>query len=89
MRKSLLTSWVKNVYSLGIETGKTGVLLYTRKTYDRFIIQLSVNNSPVFHIFIPSLYTTLSTFKKLFIPPLNTYLYPLSTEPIIIRTKEN
>ena len=89
MPNTLFPTWVKNVYSLGMTQGIKSVSL---PTYLYLLLTrpyVTANNSMVFPSFIRSFYTPFSTIKYQILPPLNNQLYPLSTPPITIRTKEN
>lgn len=89
MLKTLSQSWVKNVYSLGIQAGIKSDNLPTRIAKVVVLVRTTVHNFPTFPTIVPTFKTVLSPLFLDNLPPLYRYLYPLSTVPITIRTKEN
>jgi len=89
MPNTFFISWVKNVYSLGMRTGITSVLLPTSptlfSTYPQTRVYKPLLSPPV----IPALPMMISTVFFIKIPLLFSYLYPFSTPLITIETKEN
>lgn len=86
MHKTPSISWVKNVYNLCAQYGKTCVRIYTAM-WVRFHQPSEVVVQPPSYTrfttrFSPILYTAIITY----LTPLNTYLSPLSTAPIISKT---
>jgi len=89
MPNTLSQAWVKNVYSLGIQAGIKSVSLPTQVVSNGLLVRSTVHNYPTFPIVLPKILSFLSTLFLDNLPPLYRQLYPLSTEPITIRTKEN
>lgn len=89
MPNPLSHTWVKNVYSLGIYTGIKSGMLPTQVEGSGLLVQSAVHNYPTFPIVLPKILSFLSTLFLDNLPPLYRQLYPLSTVPITIRTKEN
>jgi hypothetical protein len=88
MPKSIFFSWVKNVYSLGIDARKNGGRVYT---YMTVLIKNSLTSvhKPLFiPTFIPVFYPQLSTAENPTSPLLYRHLYPESTVPTIKPIKE-
>ena len=84
---SLFKTWVKNVYSLWANTWITGAYMYTAVSNSTtHPAKQRVQPSTFTHYldsFTPGLYTRKFSYFNL----LNTYLYTLSTPPIIKKTK--
>lgn len=86
---ALSTAWVKNVYSLrmdsGIARGETS-FSYTPPTpaFSRLWVQ-----SPIFTHIPLRLSAVLPTLKNTYFHLLIHHLYPVSTAPIIKKKKEN
>lgn len=82
-KNTLLSTWVKNVYSLcGTGVAKCVNLytsLYVTSTYSRTQRVKPTIFTQVLDTFPPSLYTP----KFAFLPLENSHLYTLSTAPII------
>jgi len=89
MPKSVFSAWVKNVYSLLIQEGTNGVHLPTTQTFSTYFSTKPVHKLLSLPRFIPAFPLQLSTQKITQIPLLNSYLYPLSTPPINMKTKGN
>lgn len=88
MPNTLLTTWVKNVYSLRIAGGIKSVYSYTGEVLRLYFTQQQRDKSPILPSLIPAFYTQLSTSFLRKIPLLIAWLYPQSTVPTIKRTKE-
>ena len=78
----LLFTWVKNVYSLGTQTGTTSAQLPTAHAHSDTYSHMAVHKSPVVQTFIHRFKTYLSPSKKGNFNLLNDHLYPQSTAPI-------
>jgi len=89
MPNTLLFAWVKNVYSLGIQTGITSVHSYTESLSLTHLPHQAVDKLSKLSRIVPAFPPQLSTYFLDKLPPLYNHLYPLSTEPIITKTKEN
>ena len=89
MPKTISFAWVKNVYSLrmnsGIASGES-LVSYTPPT---LALQSLWVQLPSFTQVYTHLSAVLSTAKITFFNLLNTQLYPVSTAPIIKKKKEN
>lgn len=88
MLNTLSPTWVKNVYSLRLVGGITGVWVYTDGRTIWLNQRIGVYNRPFLPLFIPTFLAVVSTFKTIFSPLLYGHLYPLSTGLIIKRNKE-
>ena len=87
--KSMLTAWVKNVYSLRIDSGVNSgypLFSYTGPTRALPAIRVQVTS---FTQVIVKFSSVLSTAKSTYFNLLNTHLYPVSTVPTIKKKKEN
>lgn len=89
MRSTLSQPWVKNVYSLGTQTGIKSVLLYPVLAHGPSITSLPVRNWGVVRRLFPTQPTLLSTLFFGYLPLLKRELYLVSTAPTIKKTKEN
>ncbi len=89
MLNSLSFVWVKNVYSLGIQTGIKSDVLCPALINDTFISSSPVNNWGVIRRFFPIQHTTLSTLFFGYLPLLKRELYLVSTVPIIKKKKKS
>lgn len=78
---TLSSTWVKNVYSLGMQTGTNSDYLYTKSSLGQQITNQPVDNSPVTPPFVQVVASLLSTLKNARFNPLYSYLYPQSTAP--------
>jgi hypothetical protein len=89
MLKTIPTAWVKNVYSLrmnsGIERGNTQVS-YTPPTLAFTSMWVK---APSYTQVSTMFSSVLSTLKNAILPLLITDLYPVSTAPTIKKKKEN
>lgn len=89
MSSTLSTTWVKNVYSLrmnsGIDRGETFVS-YTPPTLASMLLWVQTF---IFTQFSPMLSAVLPTIKNAISLLLLRQLYPLSTVPTIKKKKEN
>jgi hypothetical protein len=88
MLSSLFSVWVKNVYSLRIAGGISGVQMYTPSALSVVSTVVLVQNPTVMLRVVPVLYALLSTAKKAVFNLLTGRLYPQSTGPIINPNKE-
>jgi hypothetical protein len=88
MPKNSFNTWVKNVYSLRIQTGKTSGDLYTHSSLARQFTHQPVHNLPVVPVFVPAFAPLLSTSKNNQVTLLNSHLYPQSTPPINKKKKK-
>jgi len=81
-------NWIKNVYSLRTQPGKTSEQLHTPHLLTRQFTHSPVHNfqlTPLFvQVFTPRFYTRKITQFNL----LNSQLYPQSTAPINKKKKE-
>lgn len=88
MSNTLFQAWVKNVYSLrmnsGVSSGKTQGS-YTSPLSAYAVVWVK---APVYAHVSTNFSALLSTLKMSFQPLLIRQLYPLSTAPTIKRTKE-
>ncbi|MDB5162010.1 MAG: hypothetical protein JWM52_518 [Candidatus Saccharibacteria bacterium] len=89
MPNSLSTTWVKNVYSLGIVRGTKSVLLSPTYGLVNDSGMRGVHNSHYYPLLFPVLTSRLSTLKNIILYPLISHLYPLSTAPIIKKKKKS
>lgn len=85
---SVLTAWVKNVYSLCTQTGTTSDDLYTPSVQSQQLTHQTVDNSRVTPLFVQVFTSRLSTQKNHYFNLLYNHLYPLSTAPINMKKKE-
>lgn len=79
---SVHTTWVKNVYSLGTQTGTNSVQLPTASSQSDTYPLTPTYKSPVIRSLVHQFITHLSPSKKRLLNPLNSQLYPQSTAPI-------
>jgi len=87
MPSLLISTWVKNVYSLLIVEGKTGAHLPTTSRLTGQFTHSPVHNTLILPRFIPLFPLQLSTKKITNSYLLHNHLYPLSTPPINTKTK--
>ena len=87
-RTTMFVAWVKNVYSLCLQSTKTRGYLSTPQL-------LTTNNHsstraqlPFFTHFIPTLQPAVYTAKNSQLTPINYHLYTLSTAPTIKKNKK-
>jgi len=88
MPNTLSQTWVKNVYSLGIDTRTTRVRSYTGSLLTQSFTHHPVHKHPVIQRLVPAFYAQLSPSKKSVFNLLYRYLYPQSTYPTIKTKKE-
>lgn len=88
MPKTILTAWVKNVYTYGKLGGIKSVVLSPVSSISTHNTSLTVYNSPYLPTLIPVLSPHLSTQKNHVLDLLIHHLYPVSTAPIIKNKKE-
>ncbi len=88
MPNLLSTTWVKNVYSVGKVQGIKGVLLSPIYELVNNLSTRGVHNQPSFPLFFPAFPLSLSPPKNTISSLLISYLYPLSTHPIIKKKKK-
>lgn len=89
MSNTLTTAWVKNVYSLRMNTRTTSwknQVSYTPPTLSTVTTWVQL---PTFTQLTTMLWSVLSTLKNSYLPLVITELYPVSTAPIIKKKKEN
>lgn len=87
-RNTILSTWVKNVYSLGTQTGTTSDDLYTPSVLRQQLTHQAVDNSRVTPLFVQVFASQLSTQKNHLFNLLNNHLYTLSTAPTNKKKKE-
>lgn len=89
MLNSLFQTWVKNVYSLGIQTGIKSGVLYPTLTHNLVISSSPVNNQGVIRRLFPTHPTLLSTLFFGYLPLLKRELSLVSTVPTIKKKKKS
>ena len=75
-------TWVKNVYSLGTQTGTTSAQLPTASSPSDTYPLTTTYKSPVIRSLVHQFITHLSPSKIRHFNPLDSHLYPQSTTPI-------
>jgi len=75
-------TWVKNVYSLGTQTGTNGAQLPTGSSRSTTYPPTPVHKSPVVRRLMHQISAHLSPSKIRHFNPLHSHLYPQSTAPI-------
>lgn len=87
MPKSVISAWVKNVYSLLIRGGKDRGHSPTLSLLEQLLTTQPVHKHSSFPRFVLTFPLSLSTANSDDLSLLNSYLYPLSTPPINTKTK--
>ena len=83
------TAWVKNVYSLRIDSGMNSGYPLFSYTGPLSVIAGVRGQVPSFTQLITQLSAVLSTVKNHIFNLLHSHLYPVSTAPTIKKKKEN
>lgn len=86
MRNTLITTWVKNVYSLFIGKGINSVHSPTVLLSNMSSSHITVHKHLIFPRFILTFTSQLSTKEIVNLPLLKYYLSPLSTPLITMNT---
>jgi len=89
MPKTVVFTWVKNVYNLWKTKGIKSDKLPTSPIHSNHLSYSPVHKPQVIPAFTQTFTLYLSTIKTINFNLLIAYLYPLSTVPIITKTKEN